>query len=96
MATVWFDFLMAVTKYPTEATQGKRVCLGSWFRGYHPTAKQKCDAEAQFMVVGTRVKAVHITANEEAEAGETRSLVTRRRLWGPSGNGNRKVLSAGS
>lgn len=82
MATVWFNFLMTVTKYPTEATEGKRVCLGSWFRGYGPTAEPRGDAEAQGMVVGTRVEAVQVTDSEEAEAGETRPLVTRRRLWG--------------
>lgn len=82
MAIVCFNLLMAVTKYPTEATQGKRVCLGSWATVQQQSEGVTCDAEAQVIVVGTRAKAVHVTANEEAEAGETRPLVTRRISWG--------------
>lgn len=77
---VLVTFLIAVAKHSTKATQGNRVCLGSWFKGYSLTARGRHDMEAQFMVVGTWVKAGHISANEEAETGEARPLVTKRRL----------------
>lgn len=75
MAIVLVTFLIAVRKCPTKGTQGKRIGLESRFRD--PTTRERHKTDVLLVVVGTGEQAVHITASEEAEAGETRPLVTR-------------------